>query len=214
MALNLLMFDSRSVISGSNTVVNTWHIRTSGPVTTAESTALMVPFKTFWDAIAAYRVPPTSVTTGSRILHGDTANWVKPVGKPGAPGYVRGYWTSPPIILAGTSSTSVAGTGSGAIPPQLASVISWRTALSGRTGRGRTYVGNLGAPAMSFSGLSAAYVAAVNTASTNLVSAIPAVTVSSGVCGLTIWSPTTGLYHDVIGGVSDATFDTMRSRVK
>jgi hypothetical protein len=214
MANNLLMFDSRSTISGTNAVVNTWHIRTAGALTNAEATALMNVFKTFWDAIAAYRVPPTSVTTGARILHGDTANWVKPIGKPGKPGYVKGYWTSPPVIIAGTSSTSITGTGSGGLPPQLASVISWRTFLSGRTGRGRTYIGNLGGSAMNGAVIAAAYVAAVNTASANLISGVAAVPVASGVCGLTIWSPTTGLTHDVISGVSDATWDTMRSRVK
>lgn len=214
MAVNLLMFDSRSTISGLNQCVNTWHIRTSGAITATEVTNLMVPFKTFWDNLATYRSPGTVTITGSRILLADISTWVKPVGSPGKPGYVGGYWSTPPLILAGTPSTSTAGSAASALPPQLASVISWRTAIAGRTGRGRTYVGNLGNTAQQGASVNAAYVTAVNTQTTTLINAVPAVSVASGVVGITIWSPTNGYLHDVISGASDATFDTMRSRVK
>jgi hypothetical protein len=210
----MVWFDSRSPIAGNNVCVNTWHVQTLGAVLTSEANAMLAAVSAFYNAQNAYRVNGTSFTTGTRVLWALESWWTKPVGKPGASGYVKGFWNTPPTIVPAASSTSAAGTGTGQLPPQLACVVSWRTATSGRSGRGRTYLGNLAAAAMSGAVLYGPAITAINNGATALIAAIAGITTGGGPAALSVWSPTTGLQRPVLTGASDTIFDTMRSRVK
>jgi len=208
------MFDARTAIAGLNTAVNVLHVQTTGGLSIAETNSILAPFKAFWDALASYRETGSTTLIGSRVLISDQSNWTKPVGKPGAPGYVGGKWSPPPTILGATALSSTAGTGGGTIPPQLASVVSWRTATAGRTGRGRTYIGKLGSNAMTAGNVTAAFAAAASGAAATLISAVSALTPASGPVKFCVWSPTLGVSREILTGSMDTTFDTMRSRVK
>lgn len=212
---SLISFDARSTISGLNTCVNTYHVFAVPGITLSEVNALLAPFKTFYDAFAAQRATGTSFTIGSRVLFWQDTWWTKPVGKPGQPGYVKGFFNTPPTIYAATTLASTSGTGGNPLPPQLASVISWKTSSAGRSYRGRTYLGNLGQSAMSTSGgVIGTALTAFNNAAAALLTNIAGVPVSGGLPALGIWSPTLGKLTTVLTGSSDTTFDTMRSRVK
>jgi hypothetical protein len=126
----------------------------------------------------------------------------------------KGFFNTEPVIVACTPVTATTGTGGTDIPPQLASVVSWRTAISGRSGRGRTYLGMLGSAAMQQSIVAGAFVTAANTAAANLISGIKALSILGAPPNLGVWSPTKGVIREVLSGSMDATFDTMRSRVK
>jgi hypothetical protein len=99
------------------------------------------------------------------------------------------------------------------MPNQLASVVSWRTVLSGKSGRGRTYLGNFGTSAQVGNLIVSGAVTAINNAVTALITAVDAVAVSSGSPQLAVWSPTKGWVYPIITGASDTVWDTMRSRV-
>jgi hypothetical protein len=209
-----MLFDARSVISGTNACVNTWHVSTTAGLTLSEANSVLAPFKTFYDAFASQRATGSSVTIGARVLMADPLQWQKPVGSPGKPGYTPGKWLTEPVITPATPLTSTAGSGGLALPPQLASVVSWRTVVSGRSGRGRTYLGNLGANMQVGSQIQSSSVTTINNAAAALIAAVSALTPASGPVKLCIWSPTKGVIRDVLTGASDTTFDTMRSRVK
>jgi hypothetical protein len=70
------------------------------------------------------------------------------------------------------------------------------------------------ATSSSGSGSTAAAVAQFNTSATTLISAIHALTAAGALADLAVWSPTKGVLRPILTGASDATFDTMRSRVK
>lgn len=210
----VMSFDARGAISGANQCVNTFHCFVPSQPTSAEATAVITPVKTFFDAIAAYRATGTQMVIGTRVLYWQDAWWTKPVGKPGTVGYVKGSFNTEPLILAATPATSTVGSAGSQIPPQLASVISWRTSVSGRSGRGRTYLGNLGTNAQQFNLLASAAVTVLNSAAASLITNLRAVSVSGTPAYLCVWSPTKGVTREVLTGATDATFDTMRSRVK
>lgn len=212
--MGIIRFDARSTISGLNAAVNTWHVGTAGVPTTAEANAVLAPFKTFYDNIAVFR--PTGATTsiGTRVLYFELAWWTKPVGKPGTPGYVKGFFNNPPLIVPATALTSTAGTGGGQSVPQLASVVSWKTNRAGRSYRGRTYLGPPGSTPVSGNQIAGASVTAINNAAAALPGAVAAVTVQGSGAALVVFSATKGSYDSVISGSSDAIWDTMRSRVK
>jgi hypothetical protein len=214
--MGIYLFDARSAIAGLNTCVNTWHVAGSNVnPTTADGNTILAPFKTFYDAHAAYRTNATSFTIGSRMLWFLESWWVKPVIDPITHKVTtRGYFTTEPVIVGATALSSTTGSGGAGLPPQLASVVSWRSTVSGRSGRGRTYLGNLAASAMSGATVAAAAVTAVNNASTALITAVNGLAPPSGPCHMAVWSPTKGVAREIISGAMDSTFDTMRSRVK
>lgn len=213
--MGIYAFDARSTISGLNTCVNTWHVAGSNVnPTTADGNTILAPFKTFYDAHAAYRLNASSFLIGSRLLWFLESWWTKPIGKPGQPGYVRGGFNTEPVIVGATAISSTAGSGGASIPPQLASVVSWRTTVSGRSGRGRTYLGNLAVAAQNANQIQPAMLTAVNNAASALIAAVNALAPPSGPCHMAVWSPTKGVAREIISGSMDGTFDTMRSRVK
>jgi hypothetical protein len=135
-AMPVLSFDTRQTISGSNLCVNTWHCFVPTSPSVAEANAILGPFKAFIDSTAAYRSGGTVPVTGSRVLYWPESAWTKPVIDPVTHKVTtKGYFNAEPVIIGATPATSTAGTGTGFIPPQLASVVSWRTATSGRSRR-------------------------------------------------------------------------------
>jgi hypothetical protein len=208
----VISFDSRGTLFGTNMAVNTWHVTVPGALLTSEANAIVNAVNTFYNGWSTYRA--ISYTTGTRVLYFLESWWTKPVKDPVTHKVTtRGFFHTPPTIVPATSATSSAGTGQ-SIPAQLASVVSWRTATSGRSGRGRTYLGGFNTTGQSTAVVAAAAVTAINTAASTLISAIAAVSTGGGNAALAIWSPTLGTTLPVLSGASDATFDTMRSRVK
>jgi hypothetical protein len=189
----VLSFDTRQTISGANTCVNTWHCFVPATPTVAEANAILAPFKAFFDAHVLYRSAGTVPVTGSRVLYWPESAWTKPVIDPVTHKVTtKGYFNTEPLII-------------GASPA---------TATSGRSGRGRTYLGNISQNAQSGSLITAAFVTAVNAAATTLISAVRALSVGGTPPYLCVWSPTKGTTRETLSGVMDGTFDTMRSRVK
>lgn len=210
----VLLFDSRSTISGTNLCVNTWHVLCSAQPTPTESNAILATLKTFFDALAAYRAVGSTVVTGTRVLYFDQAWWQKPTFDANGKLLTKGKFTTEPIIVGATPNTSIAGTGGTPLPGQLAACLSWRTSVSGRSGRGRSYLGNWGSAAMTGSGVTAGCVGAVNSGAGTLLTNITAVTGTDGPFYLSVWSPTKGVIRPILTGATDSVFDTMRSRVK
>jgi len=213
-AMPVLSFDSRQTISGSNVCVNTWHVSVNGQPLTSEATAICAAVKAFYDGHSAYRVTGTTVVTGSRVLYFQEGWWTKPTFDANGKLLTRGKFNTDPFIVPATPQTSTAGSGGGLLPPQLASVVSWRTATSGRSGRGRTYLGNLGNSALLTNAVTPAAVTAINSAAATLITAVAALQAAGASAALAVWSPTDGVLRPILSGATDATFDTMRSRVK
>lgn len=212
--MGMLLFDSRSTIAGTNQVVNTFHVGCASQPTITEANAVIAAVNAFYNGFTAYRVNSTNSITGSRVLYAVESAWQKPTFDANGNVLTKGKWTTEPVILGVTPTTSATGTGGAQTPPQLASVISWRTAVSGRSGRGRTYLGNLGASAQNGAFVAGAAATAINTAAATLLTAIAGVAGAAGPYNLGVWSPTKGRIQPILSGVSDNTFDTMRSRVK
>jgi len=210
----VLMFDSRGVIAGNNLCVNTWHVWSSGIPILAEMNSLLGVVKTFHDATAPYRKNAAGPVIGTRVIYFQEGWWTKPVKDANGNVTAKGFFNTEPTIVAATPVTSVVGTGGVDIPPQLASVVSWRTATAGRSGRGRTYLGMLGTASMTASNISSAFQTALNTAAGNLISQVKALSLQGQPPYLGVWSPTRGVIREVLSGSMDATFDTMRSRAK
>jgi hypothetical protein len=210
----VLSFDSRQTIAGNNVCVNTWHISVINQPLVSEGNSLLATVKAFYDAQATWRVTGTTVVTGSRVLYWHETWWTKPTFDANHNQLTKGFFNTEPFIMATTPNTSTGGSGGASIPPQLASVVSWRTATSGRSGRGRTYLGNLSNAAQSVGTVTPAFVIAVNTAAGTLITAVAAITAAGSAAALGVWSPTKGVIRPILSGSTDATFDTMRSRVK
>jgi hypothetical protein len=186
----------------------------NGQPLVSEANALVTAVSNFFNGFTAYRSAGTASTTGTRVLYWLENWWTKPVGRVGQPGYVKGFFNTPPTIVNATPATCTVGSGSGAIPPQLASVVSWRTATSGRSGRGRTYLGNFAGAAQTGAVITGPAVTGINTAAATLITAVHAITAAGAAADLGLWSPTKGWILPILTGSSDQTFDTMRSRVK
>jgi hypothetical protein len=208
----VLSLDSRGTISGLNVCVNTWHISVNGQPLVSEANNLVNAVNAFYNGFTAYR--QGTMTTGTRVLYWLESWWTKPTFDANHKQLTKGFFNVPPTIVAATSATCTTGSGGGAIPPQLASVVSWRSATSGRSGRARTYLGNLGSAAQTGSIVTGTAVAAINTAASTLITAIHAITAAGAAADLGVWSPTKGWILPILSGASDGTWDTMRSRVK
>jgi hypothetical protein len=186
----------------------------AGQPTVTETNNLLAPVTAFFNGFSVYRANGVGTTTGTRVLYWAESWWTKPTFDANHKPLTKGFFNTDPLIIAAASSTSTAGSATGGLPPQLACVVSWRTATSGRSGRGRTYLGNLGGAAQSGGVILAAAVTSINTASTTLISAVHAISAGGGLADLGVWSPTKGVVRPVLSGAADSTWDTMRSRVK
>lgn len=101
--------------------VNVWHIQTntaSGGSELAEANVLVGYLHTFYDSIKSYYPTGTTITLGT-VTEETTEREIVP------------------------SFAPVAGIGTSSAPQMLALVITWKSAIAARRGRGRTFVGPL-----------------------------------------------------------------------
>ena len=139
-------------LGGGNLAVNTWHVAPDtagwlGADTTAIANTFIGYLKTFYDAVNAAGV------YGGQTIGGVVVEYE--------------YGEDPKYVPATPQIATDTGTGA-LYPPQLAAVVSWRTALAGRSFRGRTYLGVLRSQAFGGNMLTSTFVSAVNTAATTL----------------------------------------------
>lgn len=115
--------------------VNVWHCRTAGTAidatTTGQLNALLGFLRTFYNTIASWYPATTTITLGTCTTVDTQAEAV------------------------GTFAT-VTGTGTGSAPQLLANVVTWKTTIAARRGRGRTFLGPLCTSAMQNDGTPAA----------------------------------------------------------
>ena len=89
----------------------------------ATMTAVLTQFKNFYDAVKAWFPNGQIFTIGAQVLDMET---------------------TPPTVLAVPPQTVTGTDFSGYCPPQCAVVVSWKTILASRSGRGRSYIGPVG----------------------------------------------------------------------
>jgi hypothetical protein len=110
--------------------VNVWHIKTNDANLSTELTqanALIGYMRTLYDAIKIY-YPATTVLSLGTVTEELTSREITP------------------------TMASVTGTGTGSAPQLLALVVTWRTNVASRRGRGRTFLGPLATAAMQSDG--------------------------------------------------------------
>lgn len=202
-----LQITSSRDMGGGNLAVNVWHWAPgtggwTGVDTTATANTIIGYIKSFLDACNAQGIWGGQVI-GATVIEYEFNE---------APKYV------PATAQVATD------TGTGAIQPlQLAACVSWRTALAGRSYRGRTFLGPLRLSAITGSTLTGTFVSAVNTAATTYAGRTagtfrPVVMSKTG----TIWHKTgdheyspsfhTGFTTAITSGSTTAAVRTMRSR--
>lgn len=109
---------------------NIWHIRTTDPVVVNElvqANALINYIHTFYVDLLAYFPNTTAITLGT-VVEETTQREISP------------------------TFATVAGTGTGSSPQALALVVTWKTSIAARRGRGRTFVGPLNTGAVESNG--------------------------------------------------------------
>jgi hypothetical protein len=214
MAAGIVQFSAESTISGSNKVVNVFHVKVDGVPSATEATNLLAPYKAFYDSMAAYWRSGTQWVIGAKVLHWGVSDWTPALRDSEGKVIKAGEFNAPPVIIGATAKTSVAATGTTPIAPQLACCVSWRTAFASRNARGRTYLGNFAAQADNQGVVIAALTTIINTQAGALLTAVKAVTVVGAAASPTIWSPTNGSFNEIVAGSTDNIWDTMRSRVR
>lgn len=204
---HFLQITSSKDMGGGNLAVNVWHVApgTGGWVgidTTAVANAFIGYIKAYLDPINAQGV------WGGQVIGQSVIEYE--------------YGEAPKYVPA-TAQTAT-DTGTGAIQPlQLAAVCSWRTALAGRSYRGRTFLGPLKATAVVAGTLSGTLVAAINTAATAYAARAssgfkPVVVSKSGLhwhkTGDHTYSSSfhNGFTTPITSGSASASIRTMRSR--
>lgn len=113
---------------------NIWHIRTAGPagsVDLGQANALIGFIRTFYNSILTHIPAATAITLGT-VVEEETSVEIAP------------------------TMAVLSGSGTGSAPQALACVVTWRTTLAARRGRGRTFVGPLATAAMQNDGTPAA----------------------------------------------------------
>lgn len=130
--------------------VNVWHIRTvADPLAAGElsqANAIIAFIRTFYNTILAHYPATTNLSLGTVTEEG----------------------TSREIV---PTMASLTGTGVGSAPQALALVVTWRTSIAARRGRGRTFLGpHVTADIQSDGTPSSSLVSDVNSASATLIS--------------------------------------------
>lgn len=183
--------------------VNVWHCRTAGTAidatTTGQLNALLGFLRTFYNTIGSWYPATTTITLGTCTTVDTQAE------------------------AAGTFAT-VTGTGTGSAPQLLANVVTWKTSVAARRGRGRTFLGPLCTSAMQADGTPAAALQSdVSAAATALVSA--SVSFGNGAWGIygydvaklagkaNLRNPADGkVLRDIVGFKQRDLFASLRSR--
>lgn len=174
---------------GSPPDYNVMHVN-DATGTLASAQAIVQSIADFYTAFKAYYGGGVHVTAGATVYQDP-------------PGF---------NLLVGTAPVDVAGTDlSGYAAPQLAVVVSWRTILATRTGRGRTFLGPLGRAAETTNGTpTPSMVTTMQTAATALIANISA---QAGSPRLVVYSPKLGTQQEVTSAlVRGGTFHTQRRR--
>lgn len=176
--------------SVSGKAINIFHVTAGSDTTLPLSTinGILTDIKAFYTPAATYMT--TNWTIGSRVLeylpNGDA-----------------------PVIIGATPQVQGM-SGSQAMPPQLAAVVSWRTPKAGPSFRGRTFMGPLNQTAFSATSLSGTFTGAMNTAATTLITALQARIGGNG--GLVIRSTVKQLDTPVVSATMNSKVDTLRKR--
>lgn len=195
MAAHFLLITAKANFGGSNDAVNTWHYSADGSTIfgpddaskTAQANEAIDQLKVFYTALNNPGLSNTW-TIGSSVIEYQT-------GQP--PRYV-------------TATPQDSDLGSGAVSGlQLACCLSWRTALAGKSYRGRTFLGPLTAPAFAMPSIDPTFVGRVNTAAAALIAA-------PGVGDLVpaVYSPTLDITTRITSGLATTKCRTMRSRAE
>lgn len=128
---------------------NIWHIRTIDPSPTTElnqANTLLGYIRSFYVSAAVYMPNATTVSLGTVTEEG-TAREIVP------------------------TFAAVSGSGTGSSPQALCTVVTWRTTIAARRGRGRTFVGPLSTGTIQSDGtLNDTFRSVLLTAATGLVS--------------------------------------------
>jgi hypothetical protein len=128
---------------------NIWHIRTVDPLPVpelAKAQTLVGLIRSFYVGLAAHYPATTTLTLGTVTEEG-TSREITP------------------------TFATVTGTGTGSAPQLLAVVVTWRTAIAARRGRGRTFIGPLTTADMQNDGTpSAVVISDVKASANSLVS--------------------------------------------
>jgi hypothetical protein len=166
--------------SVSGTAVNVMHME-SASSSLADEQQCVDDLQTFYNAIKSLYKTTTTIVVGSQVID---------------------IGVVPPAYV-GTTARVVTGTGAGtSMPAQLAAVVSWRTAVATRSGRGRTYLGPFQASAFS------QYVLAPGTVTTLQAAA----TALWGAGRLRVYSPKNNAWYTVTQSVIKSSVYTMRTR--
>ena len=175
---------------GSAGGTNTWHLRTLAADPDGSDTAgLMDLVKTFY------------IAAGDQVPSAYTWSW---------DGTVQEIATTAPSVVATSPPWTVNGTATGSYTgaPSM-SVVTWRSELATRSGRGRTFIGPLAALAVESNGtLSATPLAQLRNAATNLVNS--SVGFANG--ALVVWSETDQLARDFVAFSVTDQVAVLRSR--
>lgn len=142
--------------------VNVWHIQTtntSGGSELADANVLVGYLRTFYDSIKAYYPTGTTITLGT-VTEETTEREIVPAFAP------------------------VAGIGTSSAPQMLALVVTWKSTIAARRGRGRTFIGPLSTASVQTDGTP---VDAVRTAIAAAANALVASSVSSTNGQVGVW---------------------------
>lgn len=176
---------------GTGRGTNTWHLRTvSTNGTELEVQTLMALVSQFYSDCAP------------ALPSGLEASW---------DGTALQIESAAPVIIDIGATWSVNGTDNTGVMASAAMLcVTWRTSLATRRGRGRTFVGPVGAGSVQGDGSPLdTDLAAVRSAATNLVAA----SASAGVSGaIVVYSPTDGVARDITGSTVSDEFAILRSR--
>jgi hypothetical protein len=171
--------------SGSGPHYNIFHINASSDAT-GSSAAAVSAIKDFYTTLKPYYRNVSTMSVGFKVIDRSTVPWT---------------------FLAVTPLAVVGGAG-GPFPPQLAAVITWRTASVGKSYRGRTFLGPMDAVATGGALWIAAFGAAMIAASNALVAASNA----AATWKLVVYSPKHNTFAPVTSAASSQNMRTMRSR--
>lgn len=175
---------------GSGAGTNTWHLRTLAEDPDGTDVAgLMDLVKTFYDA------------AGDQVPSAYTWTW---------DGTVQQIATQEPHVVATSTPWTVLGNAAGGYTgaPSM-SVVTWRTELATRSGRGRTFIGPLAALAVETNGtLSPTGLAQLRNGATNLINS--SVGFANG--ALVVWSETDQLARDFVAFSVTDQVAVLRSR--
>jgi len=158
--------------------------------------ALVDAIRDFYTSIAGIYTNGTTITAGERVIvDPDTTKFLS---------------SATPLLVLGTSTNDP-------LPAQVACVVSWRTTVAARWGRGRTYIGPLQRVALDVAGqITAAQAAALTAAGTTLIADVGALlpdgflAIHNRVRAGVVQPPNTAL--EITGCAVNVQPDTMRSR--